>query len=145
MTQEEIAQKLQIAEKDRLYKGQLTPYSVQSIEEAKSNYPVANLIQYCQDKNIQMIIIDKATEDSFTAGTILDVHKVINLLMNRYEIDPKLIYRKTGVYYTPPKSLVQEDLDKLKANGVRFTTPLSIKTLLAVCEVIHCDILFQPK
>lgn len=145
MTQEEIANKFQIALQGAQYTGQLTPYAVQSINEAKSNYPVSNLIQYCKDMNIQITMLDKATEDKFNPQSILEVHKFIDLLMKRYDVDPKLVYRKTGIFYTPPRSLDQEELDKLKSQGVRFATPLSIKTLLAVCEVIHCDLLFEPK
>ena len=49
---------------------------------------------------------DLATEDRFYPISILDVHKVLDLLMKRYLVDPKLVYRKTGVHYTPQKSLI---------------------------------------
>lgn len=143
MTQQEIAKRLQIG--NNPYKGKLTSYAVKSIVEGKSNYPVSNLLQYCNDMNIVITMLDETTEDKFYPKTILEVHWILNLLMDRYEVDPKLVYRKTGIYYTPPKTFEQEELDKLKSQGVRFAAPLSIKTLLAVCEVIHCNLLFESK
>lgn len=88
-------------------------------------------------------MVDLATEDKFYPESVLDVHRILDLLMKRYDVDPNLVYRKTAIHYTPPKSLDQEELDKLQSNGKRFVASLSIKTLLAVCEVIYCDFLFE--
>lgn len=143
MNQEEIAEKLKIASNNAQYQGNLTSFVVQSIEKAKSNYPVTNLLLYCKDMNLKLVMVDLATEDKFYPESVLDVHRILDLLMKRYDVDPNLVYRKTAIHYTPPKSLDQEELDKLQSNGKRFVTPLSIKTLLAVCEVIYCDFLFE--
>lgn len=145
MNQEQLMDKIKQATKETAYTGSLTSYAVKSIELGRSNYPVQNLITYCHDSNLRLIMQDLATEDRFYPISILDVHKVLDLLMKRYLVDPKLVYRKTGVHYTPPKSLDIEFLEKMKeeSDGRMYVTPLSIKTLLAVCEVIHCELLFE--
>lgn len=147
MNQEQLAHRIKTTTNGAAYTGSLTPYAVQSIELARSNYPVQNLISFCRDMNLKFVMTDMATEDRFYPESVLDVHKVLDLLMKRYKVDYKLVYRKTGVHYTPPKSLVPEDLERLKeeADGRKYVIPLSIKTLLAVCEVIYCDLTFDPK
>lgn len=145
MNQEQIAEKLKAALKGNVYIGNLTTYAIQSIKSGRSNYPVSNLIAYCQDMGLKLVMTDMATEDCFYPNSILGVHKVLDLLMKRYEIDYKFVYRKTAIHYTPPKSLEPEELEKIRStsNGNKYMTPLSIKTLLAVCEVIHCDLSFE--
>lgn len=147
MNQEQLADRIKGAVNGATYTGSLTAYAVQSIELARSNYPVQNLITFCQDMNLKFVMTDLATEDRFYPDSVLDVHKVLDLLMRRYQVDHKLVYRKTGVHYTPPKSLIPEDLERMReeADGRKYVTPLSIKTLLAVCEVIHCDMTFDSK
>lgn len=147
MNQEQLANRIKTATNEAAYTGSLTPYAVQSIELARSNYPVQNLISFCQDMNLKFVMTDMATEDCFYPESVLDVHKVLDLLMKRYNVDHKLVYRKTGVHYTPPKSLIPEDLERMKekADGRKYVTPLSIKTLLAICEVIYCDLTFDSK
>lgn len=145
MNQEEISEKLASATKGATYQGSLTPFVAQSIEKAKSNYPVTNLLNYCKDMNLKMVMVDMATEDKFYPQSVLEVHKILGLLMDRYNVDPNLVYRKTAIHYTPPKSFDEGELEKMQSAGKRFLTPLSIKTLLAVCDVIHCDFLFEPK
>ena len=147
MNQEQLADKIKNATNGAVYTGSLTSYAVQSIESARSNYPVRNLISFCQDMNVNFVMVDMATDDRFYPESVLDVHKVLDLLMKRYKVDYKLVYRKTGIHYTPPKSLVPEDLERLKeeADGRKYVIPLSIGTLLAVCEVIHCGLTFKPK
>lgn len=147
MTQEHLADRIKNAINGVTYMGYLTPYAVQSIESGRSNFPVQNLITYCQDMNLRFVMTDMATEDRFFPETVLDVHKVLDLLMKRYKVDNKLVYRKTGLHYTPPKSLIPEDLERMKeeAEGRKYVIPLSIKTLLAVCEVIYCDLSFVSK
>lgn len=112
MNQEQIAEKLKAVSQDKVYKGGLSAYAVQSIKSGRSNYPVSNLIAYCQDLGLKFVMTDLATEDCFCPMSVFDVHKVLDLLMNRYEVDNKLIYRKTAVHYTAPKSLVEEELEK---------------------------------
>ncbi len=147
MNQEQLADRIKGVLNGAAYTGSLTAYAVQSIELARSNYPVQNLITFCQDMNLKFVMTDLATEDRFYPDSVLDVHKVLDLLMRRYQVDHKLVYRKTGVHYTPPKSLIPEDLERMReeADGRKYVTPLSIKTLLAVCEVIHCDMTFDSK
>lgn len=129
MNREQFTERLATAINGRTYQGKLTDYAAHSIERSKSNFPVTNLITYCQDMNLAIVMTDMATEDVFYPTSVIEVHNILNLLMQRYDIDNKLVYRKTAVHYTVPKS---DDV-----------APLSIKTLLAVCEVIHCDLSFQ--
>lgn len=136
MTQTQIAERLTEALQGRTYVGSLTAYAAKSIEDGRSNYPVSNLITYCQDMNVRMVMFDLATEDCFYPTTILEVHQVLNLLMERYKVDYKLVYRKTAIHYTAPKSFDKNEAGK---------APLSIKTFLAVCDVIHCDLRFESK
>ena len=146
MNQEQLADSIKSASSETPYEGELTQYAVQSILSGRSNYPVANLLSYCKDMNISFCMMDMATEDCFYPISVLEVHKVMDLLMKRYLVDPKLVYRKTAVHYTPPKSLNEEDLKKIQGeSGQKYQVSLSIKTLLAVCEVIHCNLSFAPK
>lgn len=135
MTQEQIAQKLRAATQGKPYRGNLTSYVVTSIEEYRSNYPVSNLIAYCKDMCLQLVMFDITTEDCFYPDSVLAVHEVLKLLMERYNVDPKIVYRKTGIHYTIPKVN--------KSTKDAPITALSIKTLLAVCDVIHCDLYFE--
>lgn len=145
MTQEQIAERIKTVSNDKGYSGNLTPYAVTSIIEGRSNYPVSNLITFCQDMNLKLVMFDLVTEDCFYPESVLEIHKVLNLLMERYNVDYKLVYRKTAVHYTAPKSFNEKDLEKMKASskGSKYVAPLSIKTLLAVCDVIHCDLRFE--
>lgn len=145
MTQEQIAKRIKAVATDKGYKGSLTPYAIKSIDEGRSNYPVSNLITYCRDMRLRLVMFDLTTEDCFYPESVLDIHKVLDILMQRYEVDYKLIYRKTAIHYTAPKSFDENDLEKMKAKskGKKYVTPLSIKTLLAVCDVIHCDLRFE--
>lgn len=137
MNKEEIAIKLHNAKRIDEYKGDMTSYAIQSIEQGRSNYPVANLINYCRGVHLQLCITDMTTEDSYRATSILDVHKVIKLMMKRYGIDMQGIYQLTGIHYTPPSSFdTQQNLNK------KHSAPLSINTLLAVCDALHCDLSF---
>lgn len=145
MNQEQIAERLKTVSQGKLYSGNLTSYASKSIEDGRSNYPVSNLITYCKDMNLKMVMFDLTTEDCFYPLSVIDVHKVLDLLMRRYNVDYKLIYRKTAVHYTAPKSFDENTLKKMKdeSKGKKSVAPLSIKTLLAVCDVIHCDLLFE--
>lgn len=143
MTQKEIVNNLKLAVGDRPYQGSLTYYATQSIEQSKSNYPVSNLIQYCKDMNVQMFVQDGVTLDKFKVSSVLDVHNIISLLMERYEVTFNTIHQKTSVYYTAPKSYEKEKVNKLRSKDKRIKTPLSINTLIAVFQVLHCNLLFE--
>lgn len=145
MTQEQIAERIKAVCGNNGYSGNLTPYAVKSIEEGRSNYPASNLITYCQDMGLKLVMFDLVTEDCFYPESVLDIHRVLDLLMRRYNVDYKLVYRKTAIHYTAPKSLDEKDLEKMKASskGTKYVAPLSVKTLLAVCDVIHCDLRFE--
>lgn len=108
----------------------LTAYTVQSIEDARASYPVPNLIAYCNDLSIKIVMTDMATDESYPVDNISDVHSILQMLMGRYQTDHKLIYRKTGIHYTAPAS------SGGKAESLRITT------LLAMCDVLHCKLDF---
>ena len=134
MNQEQDTEKLKELVGNKLYKGTLSSYAVESIKLGRSNYPVSNLLAYCNDFDLKVVMMDLTTEDCFYPKTVFDVHKILELLMDRYNIDTKAVYRKTSIHYTLPKSN--------QAENTKGAAPLSIKTLLAVCQVIHCDLLF---
>lgn len=136
MNQQELIDILKPCVEGRSYSGCLTPYAIQSIEQNRSNYPVSNLMAYCDGYGLKIVMTDLATEDRFCPKTILDIHKVLGLLMQRYDVDSQLVYRKTAAHYSRPK----ED-----GSNKKYNTSLSIKTLLAVCEVIHCELSFELK
>lgn len=145
MTQEQIANKLSEALLGRIYQGSLSKYAASSIESGRSNYPVANLLTYCQDMGLQFVFEDTTTEDKFYPISILDLHRYIGEIMHRYQIDCKRIYLKTELHYTPPKSFDERELQELKRESKQSVAPLSIKTFLAICSVLHCDLRFEPK
>ena len=127
MTKETIADKLKEMNQGNRYSGKLSGYAVRSIEESRSSYPVSNLIDYCEGMNLQMVMVDMATDEVYVVHEIMDIHEIIDMLMKRYNIDYQLVYRKTAVHYTAPK------------NG---RASLSVNTLLAVCSSLHCKIDF---
>lgn len=145
MTQEQIASELKTLLQGKEYNGSLTDYAANSIESGRSNYPVANLLTYCQDMNISLVMEDLTTEDMFYPTSILEVHSIIKALMERYQIECKHIYLKTEAHYTPPKSYDVQELEKLKLKDKRSVAPLSVNTFHAVCYVIHCDLHFEVK
>lgn len=130
MTKEQLADKLKEIRQVNQYSGKLSGYAVRSIEESRSSYPVSNLIDYCEGINLQMVMTDMATDESYAVHEIMDIHEVIDMLMKRYGIDSQYVYRKTAIHYTAPK------------NG---NASLSVNTLLAVCSSLHCKIDFIRK
>ena len=130
MTKEQLADKLKEIRQVNQYSGKLSGYAVRSIEESRSSYPVSNLIDYCEGTNLQMVMTDMATDESYAVHEIMDIHEVIDMLMKRYGIDSQYVYRKTAIHYTAPK------------NG---NASLSVNTLLAVCSSLHCKIDFIRK
>lgn len=130
MTKEQLADKLKEIRQGNQYSGKLSGYAVRSIEESRSSYPVSNLIDYCEGTNLQMVMTDMATDESYAVHEIMDIHEVIDMLMKRYGIDSQYVYRKTAIHYTAPK------------NG---NASLSVNTLLAVCSSLHCKIDFIRK
>lgn len=130
MTKEQLAARIKGATKDKEYHGELSGYAIASITEGRSSYPVANLISYCNGLDLQFAITDINTDECYDIDDIMDVHNVIKMLMDRYMVDHKLVYRMTAVHYTAPK------------NG---QAPLSINTLLAVCSVLHCKLDFVSR
>lgn len=105
----------------------LTSYAVKSIEEGRSSYPVANLLMYCEALKLQMILTDMATDENYPVDNMQEVHDVLQMLMQRWQIDDSLMYRKTGIHYTAPKGK---------------TGSLSITTMLAMCSVLHTKLDF---
>lgn len=124
MTKEEIGTKLSELRNGRSVDG-LSGFAVQSIETGRSSYPVSNLVQYCNSTEAELTMVDTNTDEIFPVKSVWDCHRTINMLMNRYNVDEKLVYRKTGAHYTIPKGKYQ---------------PLSINTLLSVCEVLRCNL-----
>lgn len=143
MTKEELAKKLEQTRTQECDRNVLTDYAIQSIEQGRSSYPVSNLLVYCAGTKLQLIMVDMATEEEFAPTSALEVHQVLNKLMERYDVDHKLVYRKTAVHYTPPKTLDSKELERLQKTQ-KHVIPLSITTLLAVCSVIHCSLDFRP-
>lgn len=137
MIQKQIAKRLASLLDGKTYNGHnLSEYAAGSIQNGSSNYPVSNLMFYCQDMGVQLIMTDKATEDVFCPVSTLEVHMVLDVLMKRYKVDYNYVYRKTGIHYTAPKSLDGTD---------KRSSALSIKTLWAVCETVNCDLDFELK
>jgi len=130
MTKEQLAKKLNEVCGNNVYSGKLSGYAVRSIVESRSSYPVSNLIEYCEGMDVRMAITDLATDEVYTIDEIMQVHEVIGMLMERYDVDYQFVYRKTAVHYTAPKD---------------GRASLSVNTLLAVCSCLHCKIDFQRK
>lgn len=128
MNQQEIGVRLAELTQGKQYLGELGTCTVKSILSGTANYPASNLLQYCKDMKIDLILEDVMTGDRFKATTILEVHKVLGLLMDRWDIRLVDVFRQTGMHYTPP---------------TKDSTSLSIKTFLAVCEAIHCNLLLE--
>lgn len=122
----------------------LTGYVVDSIETGRSSYPVANLLSYCKGLGVQVKINDWATDKDIQVSSVIEVHKVLNMLMERYKVDYKLVYRETGLYYTAPKTFDEEELERARTAGKdkKFLAPLSVNTLLGICFVIHSELKF---
>lgn len=105
----------------------LTKYSIKSIETGRSSYPVTNLLKYCKELSLRLVLTDKATGESYPADEIQEVHEILQMLMKRWQFDEASMYRKAEVHYTPPKG----------DNG-----SLSISTMLAMCSVLRCKLSF---
>lgn len=105
----------------------LSDYTIKSIEEGRSSYPVTNLLIYCEALSLQLTITDLATDEIYPVDTIKEVHEVLQMLMQRWKVDEATIYRKANVHYTAPKG---------------NTGSLSINTMLAMCKVLHCKLDF---
>lgn len=126
MNKEQLGATLSHMRGDKVVEG-LTKYAIKSIEDGRSSYPVANLMAYCEALSLQMAIKDIATDEIYPVDTIEEVHEVLQMLMKRWQITETIIYQKANVHYTAPKA----------GKG-----SLSITTLLAMCKVLHCKLLF---
>lgn len=127
------------------YSGGLTQYAVSSIETGRSNYAVSNLLKYCDDMGIRFVLIDSATEERYYPDSVLDIHKIFKMLMERYEIELQDIFKQTGMHYTPPVSYEDDQLEFIQSVMAtkKSLAPLSVKMLLAVCEMIPCELVFK--
>lgn len=145
MTKEQIAAGIRRAMAGREYSGTLSPHVKRSIEEAASNYPAANLMAYLEDAGVRLVMTDRATGDDFRPSSVTEIHLVIGLLMERWNINWRKLYRLTGVYYSQPKDLPIAEYERSGRcpDGLEDFTLLSINTLLAVCEAIGCDLDFE--
>ena len=142
MTEKQIAERLLEAIKGKTVYFSLSRNAVASIENGRNNYPVSRLLSYCNDTKLAMVMKDMATEESYTVHTVLEISRLLKMLMHRYKVGRCEILHKTGVCYTAPNL---EDTDGRRCRkGGRHYLSLTIRTLLAVCETIHCDILFEP-
>ena len=65
MNQEQVTEKLKELVGNKLYKGTLSSYAVESIKLGRSNYPVSNLLAYCNDFDLKVVMMDLTTEDCF--------------------------------------------------------------------------------
>ncbi len=88
-------------------------------------------MEYCSAMGISVEITDIATEESYQVSDVATIHQLLKKLLDRYDLDAKLVYRKTGLHYTVPKD--------------NSNSSLSIKTLLGVLETIPCDLQFYKK
>lgn len=123
----------------REYSGDLSRYAIQSIREGRSNYNVVNLLDFCANSGREMYLIDRATEDAFKVSALRDIHQILSMLMKRYCITRRELCLKSKINYLMPNA------EDLKIGGAVCDIPISIKTLLAVCEAAHCEIAIHTK
>lgn len=126
MNKETLGMKLKWMRKGRPVNG-LSKYSVKSIEEGRSSYPVTNLLIYCEALSLQMVMTDMATDESYPIEDVQSIHEILQMLMKRWQITEYSMYRTTHLHYTAPKGK---------------TGSISIVTLLAMCSVLHCKLDF---
>lgn len=129
------------------YHGKLSRHISSAIEQHRTNYSFDNLMQYCRDMGIAFSIMDLNTEDTFPVCNAIEAHKVIYTLMQRYNVDEKIIYKRSSVPYILPKSFDEDELERMRQADPRKRNmaPLSIYTFLAVCGALYCVPIFQPK
>ena len=125
MTKQEIGKTLADIRNGRTVDCGLTEYSIHSIENCRSSYPVSNLVKLCNSLKVQLYMEDTNTDERYPVDSVEDCHSVIEFLMDRYKTDEKMVYRLTGTHYTFPKGGNQ---------------PLSINTLYNVCKVLNADL-----
>lgn len=125
MTKEEIGKRLTEIRNGRKIGNGMTEYTIQSIEQCRSSYPVSNLVALCNALHVQLYVEDTNTGEKFPVDSVSDCHEVLGFLMDRYDIDFMGIYRLTGTHYTAPKGSSQ---------------PLSVNTLYDVCKALKADI-----
>lgn len=133
----QIASRIKSCLNGRAYSGPLSKHVSKAIEESLTNYSVRNLLSYCHDMNIKVIIIDENTEDKFPVLSIFELYETIQFIMRRYLIDPRQLTQMSGVGHSYIKALT-------KIEEVTEATPLSINALIAFFTLLHCDLLFQP-
>lgn len=126
MNKETLGKKLKWMRKGRPVNG-LSKYSIKSIEEGRSSYPVTNLLIYCEALSLQIVMTDMATDENYPIEDIQNIHEILQMLMKRWQITEYSMYRTTGFHYTAPKGK---------------TGSISIATLLAMCSVLHCKLDF---
>lgn len=135
---EVLTERLNGALRGREYEGELSQYVRRSIVQGTSNYGVKNLIEFCNGAGLTFTMTDMATEEVFELDTVAKAHQTIDKLMKRYDVDCMLVYRKTACYYTLPRK------KDGKGEERKYPESLSVKTLVAVCQVIHCELRFYP-
>lgn len=127
-----IAEELLKATGGRPYRGSLSDHIVRSITGGRANYSAHNLMTYCSDMGVAATLTDSTTGDTFRVSDVEGIHSVFSLLMERYCVSCRLIHRDAGVYYVQPGN-----------DGEARTPRLTVRTLLAVCGVLHCSLGFK--
>lgn len=129
----ETTDKLAKAVSGRKYVGELSEHILKVIRSGNTNYSMSSLLDYCNGTNIQLVMTDMATTEEFYPNSTSEVHDILIMLMDRYEVDSGMIYRRTATHYRMSKAELEDHTEKT----------ISIKVCLAACEVICCDLSFK--
>lgn len=134
-----IVSDLNLIVSDKPYVGELTQYAVESIKTGRGNYPIANLMAYCEDMNVTVKLIDMNTDDEYPLIDQKNLHEILGGLMYHYNVTPTIILREGEVYYTPPGY----NDEKRKVEEEELT--ISVDTFMGVCDVLHCYLKFESE
>ena len=131
VTRQDVSHMLADIRGDREYSGVMGKYAIATLESGRSSFPTRNMVTYCQDFDIDIIIFDDRLNRKHVVRTDDELHLVIRRIMLNRKTNYNRMVAHTGRNYTG-----REKDGKIS---------MSIDTLLLIMYHLGCHIEFTKR